>query len=163
MSQHTPSSGSTDSGKTTTGREMPKWIVEHLEQYRRSPNEGHFWDATFAGGHPRTPTLLLTTIGRKSGKQLTLPLIYGIDGERHVIVASKGGAPEHPAWYLNLQSNPQVDVQVAARKFQAIARTTHGEERQRLWEMMASIYPPYPDYQKRTNREIPVVVLETKA
>jgi deazaflavin-dependent oxidoreductase (nitroreductase family) len=163
MSQQTPSSGPTDDGKAAATRAMPQWILDHLEQYRQSPDEAHFWDATFAGGRPRTPTLLLTTVGRKSGKRLTLPLIYGTDGDRHVIVASKGGAPEHPAWYLNLQSNPQVDVQVAARKFQAVARTASGEERRRLWEMMAGIYPPYPDYQKRTDREIPVVVLETKA
>ena len=101
----------------------------------------------------KTPTLLLTTTGRKSGKQLTMPLIYGVDGKDYVIVASKGGAPEHPAWYLNLQANPQVDLQVADKKCRAVAQTATGEERKHLWDMMTKVYPPYPDYQTRTTRE----------
>jgi len=143
-------------------RAVPKWIAKHLQQYAESPEEGHLWDATAAGGHAKTPTLLLTTTGRKSGRQLTMPLIYGKDGDRYVIVASKGGAVQHPAWYLNLQSNPRVDVQVIRDKFPAVARTVTGEERERLWKMMSAIYPPYPSYQQRTAREIPVVVLERK-
>jgi proline iminopeptidase len=77
-----------------------------------------------------------------------------------VIVASKGGAPAHPAWYVNLRAQPEVDVQVAADRFRARARTATGAERAALWKQMAEIYPPYNDYQKRTQREIPVVVLE---
>jgi deazaflavin-dependent oxidoreductase (nitroreductase family) len=138
----------------------PQWIVDHLRLYEESPEKGHLWDATAPGGHPDTPTLLLTTTGRKSGKQLTMPLIYGKDGDRYVIVASKGGDPKHPAWYLNLQDNPQVHVQVVRDKFTATARTAKGEERARLWKMMTAIYPPYPSYQQKTDREIPVVVLE---
>ena len=89
-----------------------------------------------------------------------MPLIYGKDGDRHIIIASKGGAPEHPAWYLNLVAQPKVNVQVSDKKFHAVARVATGEERQRLWAMMTGVYPPYPDYQKNTDREIPVVVLE---
>jgi deazaflavin-dependent oxidoreductase (nitroreductase family) len=104
---------------------------------------------------------LLTTTGRKSGAALTLPLIYGRDGERAMIVASRGGAPDHPAWYKNLAANPRVRVQIAADKFAANARTATGEERARLWSAMAKIWPAYDEYQaKATPREIPVVVLE---
>lgn len=146
----------------TSQHEPPQWIVDHLRRYAESPEKGHLWDGTAAGGLPNTPTLLLTTTGRKSGRQLTMPLIYGQDGDRYVIVASKGGAPQHPAWYLNLQDHPEVAVQVIRDKFSAVARTATGEERERLWKMMSAIYPPYPDYQKRTDRQIPVVVLERK-
>ena len=142
--------------------QLPQIIADHLRQYQQSPREGHLWDARAAGGYADTPTLLLTTVGRKSGKQLTMPLIYGKDAERYVVVASKGGAPQHPAWYLNLASNPQVEVQVADEKFSATARTATGAERQRLWDLMSKVYPPYPSYQERTDREIPVVVLERK-
>lgn len=142
---------------------LPKFIAEHLDVYLRSPQQGHLWDASPTGGYANTPTLLLTTTGRKTGRQLTMPLIYGKDGDRYVVVASKGGAPQHPAWYLNLAADPQVEVQVAERKFAATARTAAGAERQRLWEMMSQVYPPYPSYQERTTREIPVVVLEPRA
>jgi len=141
-------------------REVSQWITDHLRQYQQSPAQGHLWDATAFGGHANTPTLLLTTTGRRSGKQLTMPLIYGMDGDRYVIVASKGGAPDHPAWYLNLQSTPHAQVQVIDQKFSVIAHTATGAERERLWKMMSLIYPPYPSYQARTEREIPVVVLE---
>jgi deazaflavin-dependent oxidoreductase (nitroreductase family) len=117
------------------------------------------WDATLGGGKGFVPCLLLTTIGRKSGKALTLPLIFGHFGEDYVIVASKGGAPAHPAWYLNLQANPQVHLQVKADKFAARARTAQGEERAKLWPKMVEIYGPYADYQTKTAREIPVVVM----
>ena len=106
------------------------------------------------------PCLLLTTTGRKSAAALTLPLIYGRDGERHLIVASRGGAPDHPAWYKNLAANPQVKLQVAADKFAAKARTATGAERARLWTAMTKIWPAYDEYQAKTTREIPVVVLE---
>ena len=144
-------------------RELPGWIVQHLKVYAENPEKGRLWDATAAGGKPNTPCLLLTTTGRKSGQSLTLPLIYGEDQGHYLIVASKGGAPEHPAWYLNLSANSHVGVQVAAHKFQATARTATGAERERLWKKMVEIYPPYADYQKKTSREIPVVVLEKVA
>ena len=148
--------------QTVAEHKQPDWIQKHLNIYNESGEKGHFWDATFSGGHAKTPTLLLTTTGRKSGKQITMPLIYGEDGNNYVIVASKGGAPEHPAWYLNLRANPRVDLQVVNKKCHAVARRATGSERARLWKMMSDVYPPYPEYQTRTTREIPVVVLEVK-
>ena len=118
------------------------------------------WDSTPVGGPGPIPTLLLTTTGRRSGKPIVMPLIYGEADGNYVVVASKGGAPQHPGWYLNLAAQPQVEVQVIDKRFRAKARTSTGTERARLWEKMATIYPPYNDYQKKTEREIPVVVLE---
>ena len=137
-------------------------IADHLRRYRQLPAEAHLWDATPSGGFKNTPTLLLTTTGRRTGRQLTWPLIYGRDGDNYAIVASKGGAPEHPSWYLNLLATPQIEVQVAERKFSATPRTAVGEERRRIWQIMCEIYPPYDHYQTLTTREIPVVVLEPK-
>jgi deazaflavin-dependent oxidoreductase (nitroreductase family) len=114
--------------------------------------DGYLWNGA--------PTLLLTTTGRKSGAALTLPLIYGVDGNRYVVVASRGGAPKHPAWYLNLVANPEVQVQVKGDRFAARARTATASEKTSLWSLMAAIWPAYNDYQQRTSREIPVVILE---
>jgi proline iminopeptidase len=126
---------------------------EHVDRYRATDGEeGHEWQ----GVH----TLLLTTTGRRSGEERTTPLIYGEDGDNYVIVASKGGAPEDPAWMKNLREDPSAKVQVAADKFEARARTAGGDERERLWARMAEIWPQYDDYAKKTDREIPVVVLE---
>lgn len=134
-------------------RELPQWIADHLKQYLETDGrKGHIWNGV--------PTLLLTTTGAKSGKALQLPLIYGKDGDNYLVVASKGGAPEHPAWYHNLDANPDVDVQVAADKFKAKARTATAEEKPRLWATMAKIFPNYIEYQQKTTRDIPVVVLE---
>lgn len=126
---------------------------EHVRRYRETGGEvGHIWNGV--------PTLLLTTTGRRSGEQRTTPLIYGRDGDRYVVVASKGGAPRHPAWYLNLSAKPDVELQVAAERFRARARTAAANERERLWKLMAGIWPAYDDYQAKTEREIPLVVLE---
>jgi deazaflavin-dependent oxidoreductase (nitroreductase family) len=136
------------------------WILDHLKAYIETDGAtGHLFDATLGGGYVDTPVLLLTTTGRKSGRSITMPLIYGSDGDRFIIVGSNGGEPKHPAWYLNLVAQPQVHVQVAATKLTAVASTASGEERHRLWQLMSTVYPPYPDYQKRTERELPVVVL----
>jgi len=141
--------------------ELPEWIKDHLKRYIESNGEdGHLWDASLGGGTGMVPTLLLTTTGRKSGKPLTLPLIYGRAGDAYVVVASKGGAPAHPAWYLNLAADPEVQVQVKADRFAARARTSDGDERARLWQQMVGIYAPYEKYQQMTEREIPVVVLD---
>jgi deazaflavin-dependent oxidoreductase (nitroreductase family) len=105
-------------------------------------------------------TLLLTVRGRKSGKLRRTALIYGQDGDRYIVVASKGGAPEHPEWYLNLVANPEVQLQVGADKFTAKARTATAEEKPALWRLMTSVWPDYDSYQKKTEREIPVVILE---
>jgi deazaflavin-dependent oxidoreductase (nitroreductase family) len=140
---------------------LPAWIQNHLDRYLATDGEdGYLWDASVGGGKGLVPTLLLTTTGRKSGKRLTLPLIFGRWGTDYVVVASKGGAPAHPAWYLNLASNPDVEVQVKADKFKARAYTAQGEERTALWRKMIEIYGPYEQYQQRTDREIPVVVLK---
>jgi len=106
-------------------------------------------------------TLLLTTRGRKSGKNLIIPLIYRPTGSGgFCVIASKGGAPAHPAWFLNLEADPKVTIQVAKDKYEATARIAHGEERERLWNLMVDYYAPYTDYQAATERKIPVVVLE---
>ena len=132
---------------------LPDWITEHMDRYIETDGEdGHIWRGV--------ATLLLTTTGRRSGESKMMPLIYGKDGDNYAVVASKGGNPNHPHWYLNLVEQPEVQVQVAADKFTARARTATGEERTRLWQQMAEIWPDYNEYQKKTEREIPVVVLE---
>jgi deazaflavin-dependent oxidoreductase (nitroreductase family) len=134
---------------------------DHIHRYLESDGaDGHMWDSSVVGGPGLVPTLLLTTTGRKSGKPQILPLIYGKTENGYAIVASKGGAPSHPAWYLNLTTHPDVAVQVEAKRFRARARTVIGAERLTLWDQMVEIYPPYEDYQKRTEREIPIVILE---
>jgi deazaflavin-dependent oxidoreductase (nitroreductase family) len=141
--------------------ELPDWIRDHIRRYLESDGaDGHLWDSSERGGPGPVPTLLLTTTGRKSGKPQLLPLIYGKTPTGYAVVASKGGAPEHPAWYRNLVAQPEVDVQVGADKFAARARTASGAERAALWKQMAALFPPYDAYQRRTEREIPVVVLE---
>jgi proline iminopeptidase len=141
--------------------DLPDWIKNHLSRYLATNGEdGYFWDASIGGGKGLVPTLLLTTVGRKSGKPLTLPLIFGRAGHDYVIVASKGGAPAHPAWYLNLEANPEVEVQVKAEKLTARAHTAQGAERAALWAKMVEIYGPYAQYQTKTDRQIPVVVLK---
>ncbi|MER6897638.1 MULTISPECIES: nitroreductase family deazaflavin-dependent oxidoreductase [Amycolatopsis] len=127
---------------------------EHVRRYEETDGQvGHDWQEG-------VPTLVLTTKGRKTGQDRKFALIYQEDNGNPVIVASKGGAENHPGWYLNLQENPEVGVQVWADKFTARARTATGEERARLWEKLAAVWPAYNDYQKKTDREIPVVVLE---
>jgi deazaflavin-dependent oxidoreductase (nitroreductase family) len=127
---------------------------EHVRRYIETDGEeGYDW-------REGSPILLLTTTGRKSGKEHTMPLIFGEADGSQVLVASKGGTPEHPAWYLNLEANPEVGVQVKGDKFRARARTAEGEERERLWKSMNEIWPHYDEYQTKTTRQIPVVVLD---
>lgn len=127
---------------------------EHVRAYRETDGvEGHDW-------RDGTSILLLTTKGRKSGTPRTSALIYGEADGDHVIVASLGGRPNHPAWYLNLDADPDVEVQVRGDVFRARARTATGEERERLWALMVDEFPTYAEYQTRTDRVIPVVVLE---
>ena len=114
--------------------------------------DGHLWEGV--------TTLLLTTTGRRSGQTRTTPLIYGRDGDRYLVVASRGGAPTHPSWYENLAAQPLVQVQVMADRFKARAHTATAAEKPALWKTMAAIWPPYDEYQARTPREIPVVILE---
>ena len=127
---------------------------EHVRRYRETGGEiGHIW-------RRGSKILLLTTKGRTSGEPRTTPLIYEDADSGYVIVASKGGAREHPGWYKNLAKEPQVEVQVQSEVFPARARTASGEERERLWKLAARQWPDYDAYQKKTEREIPVVVLE---
>jgi deazaflavin-dependent oxidoreductase (nitroreductase family) len=129
---------------------------EHTQRYKQTDGqEGHDWQGT--------QVLLLTTTGRKSGEARELPLIYGTSGEDYLIVASKGGADQPPAWYVNLKANPEVEVQVRGDRFKARARDATPEEKPELWETMTKEWPAYNDYQKKTDREIPVVVLERAA
>lgn len=124
-----------------------------MRRYRETGGAvGHDWQGT--------STLLLTTTGRRSGEPRETPLIYGRDGDRFLIVASKGGAPAPPAWYLNLSDDPAVELQVREERFAARARTATPEERERLWPVMTAEWPAYDEYQANTAREIPIVVLE---
>ncbi|HKV53201.1 MAG TPA: nitroreductase/quinone reductase family protein [Candidatus Binataceae bacterium] len=107
-----------------------------------------------------TPLLLLTTTGAKSGKPFTKPLAYTKDGARIVAIASFAGSPHHPAWYVNLVKNPVVTIELGNDRFQARATTTSGAERTRLFEAQAKLLPIFNDYQKKTTREIPVVVFD---
>lgn len=126
---------------------------EHVDRYRATDGaEGHDWNGT--------QTLLLTTTGHRSGEARTTPLIYGRDGDSYVIVASKGGSDEPPAWYLNLSAEPRVEVQVKGDRFAATARTAGADEKPGLWKTMVAEWPAYDEYQEKTSREIPVVVLE---
>ena len=127
---------------------------EHVRRYRETNGQvGHIW-------RRGAKTLLLTTKGRKTGEPRTTPLIYEVAARGYVIVASNGGAPKHPGWYRNLVKEPRVELQVKGEVFPARARTATGEERERLWKLAAKQWPDYDAYQTRTDREIPVVVLE---
>jgi deazaflavin-dependent oxidoreductase (nitroreductase family) len=130
--------------------------AEHVRVYRETDGEhGYHWRGT--------TILLLTTRGRKSGEERTTPLIHRTDGERWVIVASKGGTAENPSWYENLLADPQATIQVKGETIGVTASTAEGEERARLWSLMAEVWPAYDDYQTKTDREIPVVVLTRRA
>ncbi len=109
-----------------------------------------------------TTTLLLTTKGRSSGQERTTPLIFRDDGDRWVVVASKGGAPEHPDWYKNLEADPEATIQVKADRIPVRAEAAQGGERARLWGRMTEVWPPYDEYQQKTEREIPVVVFSRR-
>lgn len=136
------------------------WIADHIALYKSDPEKAHMWDASSAGGTGTLPTLLLTTTGRKSGEPRALPLIYGNHGDSYIIIASKGGMPNDPIWFLNLKAKPECDLMVGAKAVSARARIVTGDEREEIWTKMAEIYPPYLDYQKNTERQIPVVVLD---
>ncbi len=126
---------------------------EHVDRYRATDGaEGYEWQGT--------QTLLLTTTGHKSGEQRTTPLIFAPYGDSYTVIASKGGSDEPPAWYLNLSQQPEVEVQVKGDRFKARARTATPEEKPEIWRTMVAEWPAYDEYQARTSREIPAVVLE---
>ncbi len=109
------------------------------------------------------PVFLLTTTGRKSGQRRTVPLLYLADGDDFLVVGSQGGAPQHPGWFLNLEANPQAEVELGRRRVPVTARRLSGEERDRVWPRLVAIYPPYEEYRRRTTRSIPVVRLSPRA
>jgi deazaflavin-dependent oxidoreductase (nitroreductase family) len=125
---------------------------DHIRRYRETDGEvGYLWNGA--------PSLLLDVTGRRSGETRTSALIFARDGDDYLIVASMGGAPKHPAWYLNLQSNPAAEIQVKGERIPVTARTATAEEKPRLWQRVTQVWPNYDVYQSRTEREIPVVVL----
>jgi deazaflavin-dependent oxidoreductase (nitroreductase family) len=125
---------------------------EHVRQYEATQGKvGHDWN--------NAQVLILHTIGRKSGTTRKLPLIYGRNGDDYLIVASKGGAPTHPAWYLNLVANPEAKIQVWGDLMAVTARTASAEEKARLWSTMTAQWPDYDKYQRNTERDIPLVIL----
>ncbi len=129
------------------------WVKSHIQEYVKSDGrKGHRWRGL--------PTLLLTVRGRKSGKLRRTALIYGRDGNNYLLVASNGGSPHHPSWYLNLVANPEVEIQVGVDKFTARARTAPREEKLRLWKLMTKIFPQYDKYQAKAGRDIPMVIVE---
>ncbi len=126
---------------------------EHVKRYIETDGEeGHEWQGTVC--------LLLFTKGRKTGEERIAPLIYQPYGDAYLVVASKGGAPEPPAWYVNLEADPEVEVQIKDDRFKARARTATAEEKPDMWKTMTAVWPQYDEYQTKTDREIPVVVLE---
>jgi deazaflavin-dependent oxidoreductase (nitroreductase family) len=126
---------------------------EHVKRYQETDGAvGHDWEGT--------TTLLLTTIGRRTGKPHTTPLIYQKQGDVYTVVASKGGDDDPPQWFVNLQANPEVEVQVRGDRFTAHARTATPEEKPGMWQVMTDTWPAYDDYQRKTERIIPIVVLE---
>jgi proline iminopeptidase len=137
-------------------------MVEHANRYVSSGGtDGHLYKVTQPGRPEMTvPSLLLTSTGRRSGEKYMFPLFYGEVGASYFVIASKGGAPRHPGWYQNILADPAVEVQVGTKRMKARARTAAGAERTRLWEKALKFWPPYADYQRKTEREIPVVVLD---
>jgi deazaflavin-dependent oxidoreductase (nitroreductase family) len=145
---------------TEVERATLEFVARHRDDYLSSGGrEGHVLDYRHLGGHRFTTCLLIETVGRKSGERRITPLIYGDTGGEVLIVASKGGADVHPAWYLNLGAMDEVTIQVGGQAFRCTWREPAGEERTALWAFMADLYPPYRDYQAATARTIPLVCL----
>jgi len=138
------------------------FVSEHRAMYLASGGaNGHIVDLTHAGARGMLPTLLLKTIGRRSGQVLIVPLIYGIHGDEWVVVGSKGGAPEHPAWFFNLRDQAEIEFQVATQAFRGTWRIADGEERAGIWAYMEHLYPPYETYRQAAgDRIIPLVLLK---
>jgi deazaflavin-dependent oxidoreductase (nitroreductase family) len=131
------------------------WVAKHVKAYVESDGkQGQMYQGK--------PALVLTTLGRKSGEWRRTGLFYAMDGDDYVVVGSKGGSAKHPSWYLNLLEHPEVEVQVGAEKFAAVAHTATGAERERLWALMVKFWSMYKSFQSKTKRELPVVVLKRK-
>jgi deazaflavin-dependent oxidoreductase (nitroreductase family) len=142
-------------GYTEPGYTAPDLTLlgaEHVRRYQETNGEvGYLWNGV--------PTLLLTTTGRRTGLARTIAIIFGRDGDDYLLVASKGGAPQHPDWYLNLTAKPEAEIQVRGEHLPVVARTASDDEKPRLWRIMTEVWPNYDVYQTRTERVIPVVVL----
>lgn len=146
---------------TTT---QPSLLTRALRALARGFLSAHVWiyrrtGGGFGGSMGPNKVLLLTTVGRKTGRQRTWPLVYFQDGERVLVVASNGGADQHPAWFLNLQSNPRATIQIQQRQLAVQAAAASGADRERLWGLIVAAGPQFAQYQTNTQREIPVVVL----
>ena len=132
------------------------WVAKHIQEYVTSDGKkGHKWNGRL--------TLLLTTRGRKSGMLRRTALIYGMDGENYLLVASNDGSENHPLWYLNLLEDSKVELQVGAEKFSAKAKVANPKEKPRLWKIMSKIFPTYDKYQANAEREIPLIILKRTA
>jgi len=141
---------------TALGTDISLMGDDHVRKYRETDGEiGYIWNGA--------TTLLLTTKGRKSGEDRIIPIIFTKVGGAFVIIGSKGGAPEHPAWVLNIMSDPHVKVQVKGDTFEAVARIAESPERELVWAECVKGWPNYDAYQSRTERVIPVVMLEKAA
>jgi deazaflavin-dependent oxidoreductase (nitroreductase family) len=138
-------------GSRTTFADFNQQLIQDLREHGGEPTSGPFLGR---------PVLILTTRGAKSGQPRENPLVYTRDGDRYVVIASKGGAPTHPAWYHNLVANPEVTLEVLGEKFPTRARVAEGEEHDRLYRNQAELMPAFAEYQRKTSRQIPVVVLE---
>ena len=140
------------------------FVGNHLSSYLTSGGrQGHIIDCSHVGARGLMPTLLLETIGRTSGKPRIVPLIYGFYAGEWVVVGSKGGSPEHPAWFVNLQNQDEVVFQVATQAYRGVWRTPDADEHAQVWAYVTNIFPPYVEYQKTTHRQIPVVFLRATA
>ena len=140
----------------TAGLDLSLFGDEHVRQYEETDGEvGYLWNGA--------PCLVLTTTGRKTGAARKIPIIFGTDGDAFVLIGSQGGAPTHPNWYVNLLADPHATVQVKGDRYDVVAATVEGPERERLWKLMTAIWPAYDTYQTRTDRVIPVVRFERVA
>jgi deazaflavin-dependent oxidoreductase (nitroreductase family) len=154
----------TDSTSSELSEQRRDWSVEHREMYLQSGGvRGHIMDITAVGGHAFTPHCLVKYTGRKSGKIFITPLIYGDIGGEVVVVASKGGADQHPAWYLNIREASEIEFQVGTQAFRTSWREPADEERAKVWNFMVDIFPSYAAYQSSTERLIPLVMMKAIA
>lgn len=144
-------------------KDINQIIGAHIKLYLTDPAAAHMWDARPVGLPGEVTTLLLTTIGRKSGEPRHVPLLYVDDGDGYLIIGSKGGNADHPIWFLNLQANPECEIRVGAPPIKARARELHGDEYSRAWDKVAARHETYAKYQNRTERRIPVIRLEPKS
>jgi deazaflavin-dependent oxidoreductase (nitroreductase family) len=138
------------------------WMKQHIDSYLASDGRaGHLWDLSGHGFEKLTPTLLLRTIGRKSGEPRIVPLIYLPWGDEYVVIGSKGGAPEHPVWFLNLKADPAIAFQIGGKRWDGAARIAEGEERQQIWDYTVGRHPNYAKYAEASgDRVIPVILLK---